>query len=100
MGLGAALGLAVGLILLGAAFLAAVRCLPYHISQPPLPWPWVCSEPAERLIRFLAFPLNLLTEDLAKAVRLAPVLLLVYGLLGAGIGWFIGRVSNVRRHRS
>jgi hypothetical protein len=91
IGLGARLGFAVGLLLLGASFLVAVRCLPYHLSQPPPPWPWYCSAPNSSVISYLAFPVNLLTDDLASAIRLAPLSLLVYTLLGAGIGWFTGR---------
>ncbi len=89
-GLGAVLGLAAGLLLLGVVLLADVRCLPFHISMPPPPWPWYCSDPAYGLIAWLAFPVNLLTNDLSQALLLAPLSLLLYMLLGAGIGWLAG----------
>jgi uncharacterized membrane protein len=92
--IGSLLGLAAGVLALGAAFLAAWRCLPFHISQPPQPWPWACSEPASSVIQFLAFPVNLLTDDLSHAVRLAPVSLALYVLLGALLGWAAGATRS------
>lgn len=83
---GAIFGLIVGLVALAGAFVVAVRCLPFHISFPPPPWPWYCSEPAYSLIGYLAFPVNLLTNDLSQAIYFAPLSLLIYALLGAFIG--------------
>lgn len=70
--------------------MAAVRCLPFHISFPPQPWPWYCSDPAYRVIGYLAFPVNLLTNDLSQAVLLAPLSLLLYTILGAFLGFALG----------
>jgi len=66
------------------------RCLPFYITYPPSPWPWYCTEPAYPLIGFLAFPVNLLTGDLAQAIPLAPLSLLFYTLVGAMIGLALG----------
>jgi hypothetical protein len=93
---GALLGLASGLLALGTAFLAAWRCLPFHISQPSTPWPWYCAEPGFGVIGYLAFPVNLLTDDLAQAVRLAPISLALYVLLGAVLGW-VSRIKTFHR---
>jgi hypothetical protein len=93
---GAALGFAAGLLVLGGVFFTARQCLPYHISQPPPPWPWYCTEPAFGLISTLAFPVNLMTNDLAQAVTLAPVSLLLYALLGAGLGLASGMARSSR----
>jgi hypothetical protein len=61
----------------------ALHCLSFRISSPPQPWPWYCSDPAYSLIVYLAFPVNLLTNDLSQAVLLAPLALLTYAVLGA-----------------
>jgi hypothetical protein len=63
-----------------------MRCLPFRISLPPPPWPWYCSDPAYGLLGYLAFPVNLLTNDLSQVILFAPLSLLVYTLLGALIG--------------
>ena len=92
--IGAALGLVAGLVALAGVFAVAVYCLPFGISSPPPPWPWYCSDPAYGLIGYLAFPVNLLTNDLSQAVLFAPLSLLIYVILGALIG------SGVDRSRS
>lgn len=70
--------------------MAALHCLPFYISLPPSPWPWYCADPAYRLIGYLAFPVNLLTNDLSQAVLLAPLSLLLYTILGALVGFVLG----------
>jgi len=80
---GAILGLVAGVVALAGGFAVAVQCLPFRISSPPQPWPWYCSDPAYGLIGYLAFPVNLLTNDLSQAVLFAPLSLLIYALLGA-----------------
>lgn len=87
---GATAGCLVGLIALTGAFVAAVRCLPFYISFPPYPWPWYCSDPAYRLIGYLAFPVHLLTNDLSQTILLAPLSLLLYTVLGALVGFVLG----------
>ncbi|HMO60425.1 MAG TPA: hypothetical protein PKC19_23985, partial [Roseiflexaceae bacterium] len=57
----------------------------FRISMPPQPWPWQCTDPAYGLIGWLAFPINLLTNDLAQAIWLAPLSLLGYAALGAAV---------------
>jgi hypothetical protein len=94
---GAVLGLAAGLLALGSVFLTARQCLPFHISQPPPPWPWYCSDPAFGVISTLAFPVNLLTNDLGRVIFLAPLSLLLYVLLGAGIGLASGMARSSRK---
>ena len=83
---GAVLGLVIGLVALAGVFAVTVRCLPFRISLPPQPWPWYCSDPAYGLLGYLAFPANLLTNDLSQAVYFAPLSLLIYASLGALIG--------------
>lgn len=83
---GAVIGALVGLIALAGALAVAVQCLPIRIASPPTPWPWYCAEPAYGVIGYLAFPVNLLTNDLSQAILLAPVALVMYTLLGALIG--------------
>ena len=80
---GAVLGLVVGLVALAGVFAVTVHCLPFRISSPPPPWPWYCSDPAYGIIGYLAFPVNLLTNDLSQAVLFAPLSLLIYAILGA-----------------
>lgn len=80
---GAVIGLVVGVIALAGVFAVAVQCLPIRIVAPPPPWPWYCTDPAYGLIGYLAFPVNLMTNDLARAVLLAPLSLVAYALLGA-----------------
>ncbi len=80
---GAALGLAGGAIILVGVFAVTVKCLSFHISSPARPWPWYCSDPAYSIIGYLAFPVNLLTNDLSQAVMSAPLSLLIYAIFGA-----------------
>ncbi|MFN7036591.1 MAG: hypothetical protein ACK4SN_09500 [Bellilinea sp.] len=80
------MGLGVGLLALGVVLAVVWRCLPFYIAYPPPPWPWYCTEPAYSAIGFLAFPINLLTRDLAQAVPLAPLSLLSYTIFGALVG--------------
>lgn len=87
---GAVLGLAGGLLVLGGVLAVAGHCLPFHISSPQPPWPWYCSDPAYSALSYLAFPVNLLTNDLARAVLLAPLSLALYILLGVLLGLALG----------
>lgn len=91
---GAILGLVAGLVALAGSFAVAVQCLPFLISSPPQPWPWYCSDPAYGLIGYLAFPVNLLTNDLSQAVLFAPLSLLIYALLGALIDSGLARSKS------
>ena len=83
---GAVVGLMTGLVALLGVAVVVVRCLPFHISVPTLPWPWYCSNPAFDLITYLAFPVNLITNDLSQAVPYVPLSLLIYAILGAFVG--------------
>jgi len=83
---GAVLGLLVGLAVLIGLLAVSVQCLPYRISSPPQPWPWVCTDPVYGMLGYLAFPVNLLTNDLSRALALAPLSLGIYTILGALIG--------------
>ena len=91
---GAVFGLVTGLVALVGVFAVAVRCLPFHISFPPQPWPWYCTAPAYAIIGYLAFPVNLLTNDLAQAARFVPFSLAIYTLLGALIGSRLDRSQS------
>jgi len=42
------------------------------------------------VIGYLAFPINLLTNDLSQAILLAPLSLLLYTILGALLGFALG----------
>ena len=88
---GAALGLTAGLIGLAGGLAAAAHCLPDRIASPASPGPWICSDPAFAALGLLAFPVNLLTNDLGQAVVLAPLALVSYGILGALIGLGLDR---------
>ncbi len=88
--LGISLGLTVGLLILGGVFIVVRQCLPFYISLPAQPWPWYCSDQIYRGIGFMAFPGNLLTNDLGRAILFAPLSLLLYVLLGAVLGLVIG----------
>ena len=87
---GAVIGLAVGLLALGGVLAVAWLCLPFHISFPQPPWPWYCSDPAYTAVGYLAFPVNLLTNDLARAIQLTPLSLLLYILIGTLLGLMLG----------
>lgn len=91
---GAVIGCGVGAIALTGVLASAVRCLPFRIASPPPPWPWYCTDPAYSAILYLAFPVNLLTNDLAQAVLLFPLSLLLYALLGALIGSRLDRPAG------
>ena len=88
---GAVVGLVTGMVILLGVFAIAVRCLPFHISMSPQTWLWYCTAPVYTVIGYLAFPVNLLTNDLAQAVRFVPFSLALYTLLGALIGSRLGR---------
>jgi hypothetical protein len=99
---GAIFGLVVGLLALAGVLTLAWQCLPFRISFPPQPWPWYCSDPAYGLISYLAFPVPLLTNDLARAIVFAPLSLLIYVALGTLIGSVIhsARSASPRRSRT
>ena len=94
---GAAGGLAAGLLALGLVFGVALGCLPFHISQPAQPWPWICSGRVFGAIGYLAFPVNLLTDELGRAVTMAPLALVLYSLVGALVGWLAGSIRTSAR---
>lgn len=96
-GRGALIGLAAGLAALTGVLLVVRQCLPFYIAYPPSPWPWYCTQPVYGVIGFLAFPVNLLTDDLAQAVVLAPLSLMMYLLAGAVIGGGIGWLGSSGR---
>jgi hypothetical protein len=79
---GAVAGLVVGVVILGGVFGLVVRCLPWRIAAPPLPWPWYCTDPTYGVLLYLAFPVNVLTNDVARGVVLAPLSLMMYVLIG------------------
>lgn len=83
---GAVIGLLVGLPVLIGLLVISLQCLPYRISSPPQPWPWACSDPVYGLLGYLAFPVNLLTNELSQAILLAPLSLGIYTIMGALIG--------------
>ncbi|MEW6504717.1 MAG: hypothetical protein AB1457_12210 [Chloroflexota bacterium] len=83
---GALIGFGTGLLALGVTLMVAWRCLPFYITYPATSWPWYCTQPAYSMIVFLAFPINLITHDLAQSVVLAPLSLLFYTIAGALIG--------------
>jgi len=83
---GAVIGFLAGLFSSAVALAVVWRCLPFYITYPHIPWPWYCTAPVYPVIGFLAFPVNLLTSDLAQAVALAPLSWLFYTLSGAILG--------------
>lgn len=83
---GAVIGFLAGLFSSAVALAVVWRCLPFYITYPHIPWPWYCTAPVYPVIGFLAFPVNLLTGDLAQAVALAPLSWLFYALAGAILG--------------
>ena len=83
---GAVSSLAAGLLALGGVLAVVGYCLPFHIYSPQPPWPWYCSDPAYSALGYLAFPVNLLTNDLARAILLAPLSLALYIILGVLLG--------------
>lgn len=91
---GAVLGLVVGLVALVGLLVVVVHCLPFRISSPVQPWTWYCSDPTYGIIGYLAFPINLLTNDLSQAVLLAPLSLLIDAVFGALIGSGLDRFTH------
>ena len=83
---GALIGLLVGLVSLLILLAIVLSCLPFHISSPTSPWPWYCSDPTYSLLGYFAFPVNILTNDVAQAVLLSPLSLLLYSCLGGIVG--------------
>ncbi len=82
---GAVAGLGVGMFILAGVLGLAVRCLPWRLSLPTSPWPWYCADPAYSVLLYLAFPVNLLTNDLMRAIMLAPLALVMYTLFGIAV---------------
>ncbi len=89
---GAVAGLGVGVVILAGVLGLAVRCLPWRIAMPPSPWPWYCADPVYPVLLYLAFPVNLLTDDLTRGVMLAPLALVLYM-----VGGIIIALLRVRR---
>ncbi len=83
---GAIAGLITGVLALGGVLAVVLQCLPLRIAPPVAPGPWYCTDPVYGAIGYLAFPVNLLTNDLAAALPLAPLSLVAYALLGMAIG--------------
>lgn len=91
---GAIAGLVVGILILGGVLAIAAQCLPLRIAPPAAPGPWYCADPAYSAIGYLAFPVNLLTNDLATAIPLAPLSLITYALIGMAIGAMAGKARS------
>ncbi len=87
---GGVYGLGIGALVLLVAYFTAANCLPYIISQSASA-PALCAADTYQLIMRLTFPLNLLTNDVARAANLFWTTLLFYTFLGALLGRFIGR---------
>ena len=83
---GALIGFIVGLGALSGALAVSIGCLSYRISFPPPPLPWYCTDPVNGWLGYLAFPVNVLTNDLSRAILLAPLSLVMYVVLGALLG--------------
>jgi hypothetical protein len=96
---GAVVGLVAGLVAIAGVFAVAVDCLPFRISSPAPPWPWYCSDPAYGIIGYVAFPVNLLTNDLSQAILFAPLSLSICAILGALIGLGIARSRSSSSRR-
>lgn len=91
---GAMVGLVVGLLVLSGVLALVLRCLPLRIAPPPTPWPWYCADPAYGVLLYLAFPVNVLTNDLTRGIVLAPLSLALYVLLGLTVAVWLAH----RRH--
>lgn len=91
---GAMVGLVVGLLVLSGVLALVLRCLPLRIAPPPAPWPWYCADPAYGVLLYLAFPVNVLTNDLTRGIVLAPLSLALYVLLGLTVAVWLAH----RRH--
>ncbi len=92
---GAIAGLITGILALAGVLALALHCLPLRISAM-MPVPWYCADPVYGVIGYLAFPVNLLTDDLAQAIPLAPLSLIAYTLLGMVIGSMLGKPGSPR----
>ena len=90
---GAIAGLITGALALASLLALAMHCLPLRISAV-MPMPWYCADPVYGVIGYLAFPVNLLTDDLAQAIWLAPLSLITYTLLGMAIGSMLGKARS------
>jgi hypothetical protein len=82
-----------GILALAGVLALALHCLPLRISAM-MPMPWYCADPVYGAIGYLAFPVNLLTDDLAQAIPLAPLSLIAYTLLGMVIGSMPGKARS------
>lgn len=91
---GATAGLVTGILVLGGILAVALQCLPLRIAPPAAPGPWYCADPVYSAIGYLAFPVNLLTNDLATAIPLAPLSLITYALIGMAIGAMAGKARS------
>ncbi len=91
---GAIAGLITGILVLGGVLAVALQCLPLRIAPPAMPGPWYCADPVYGAIGYLAFPVNLLTNDLATAIPLAPLSLITYVLIGMAIGALAGKARS------
>ena len=91
---GAIWGFSVGAVILLLLFLAFLSCLPYRISFPPTGSPWYCADFFYQTFGYLAFPVNLLTNDLSKVVYFAPFSLMFYAL----IGFLVENLKTVRKN--
>lgn len=96
---GTIVGLGVGLLALAGVLTVAWQCLPFRISFPPLPWPWYCADPVYGLIVYLAFPIPLLTNDLARAILFAPLSLVIYVVVGMIVGSVIDSARSASPRR-
>ncbi len=92
---GAIAGLITGILALAGVLALALHCLPLRISAA-MPMPWYCADPVYGAIGYLAFPVNLLTSDLAQAIPLAPLALIAYTLLGMAIGSILRKARSPR----
>ena len=90
---GAIAGLITGILALASVLALALHCLPLRISAM-MPMPWYCADPVYGALGFLASPVNLLTNDLAQAIWLAPLSLITYTLLGMAIGSMLGKARS------
>jgi hypothetical protein len=72
------MSLSLGLVALTSVLAISVQCLPYRITSPSPPW-----YPAYGMLDYLAFPVNVLTNELSQGVVLAPLSLVMNMILGA-----------------
>lgn len=87
---GGVYGLGIGALVLLIAYFTAANCLPHIIAQSANA-PALCATDTYRAIMRLTFPLNLLTNDVARAANLFWTTLLFYTFLGALLGRVVGR---------